>query len=63
MHWLCSQPDFVCVCVCVDDLEEAYQTLRRVMNEYLLLEEQEEGEKNNRASPGNTSKGVYMFVS
>ncbi|XP_070785279.1 leucine-rich repeat and guanylate kinase domain-containing protein [Enoplosus armatus] len=38
-----------------DDWEEAYQTLRQVVKEYLLLEEREEGENNNRASPDNTS--------
>uniref|UniRef100_A0A3B4ZV31 Leucine rich repeats and guanylate kinase domain containing n=1 Tax=Stegastes partitus TaxID=144197 RepID=A0A3B4ZV31_9TELE len=37
------------------DREEAYQTLRQVVKSYLLLEEQEEGENNNRASPDNTS--------
>ncbi|KAM8740600.1 leucine-rich repeat and guanylate kinase domain-containing protein isoform 3-T3 [Acanthopagrus schlegelii] len=40
-----------------DDWEEAYQTLRQVMREYLLLEEQEEEGKNYRASPDNTSTG------
>ncbi|KAI9533606.1 hypothetical protein NQZ68_021141 [Dissostichus eleginoides] len=39
-----------------DDWEEAYQSLRQVVKEYLLLEEQEEGE-NNRGSPDNTSNG------
>ena len=58
----------VCVCVCVhldvwaDDWEEAYQTLRQVVRGYLLLEEQEEEGKNYRASPDNTSTGVYLFV-
>uniref|UniRef100_A0A3Q3VV47 Guanylate kinase-like domain-containing protein n=1 Tax=Mola mola TaxID=94237 RepID=A0A3Q3VV47_MOLML len=37
------------------DFEEAYQTLRRVMNEYLMFEEQQEGGKTNRASPELTS--------
>ncbi|KAK1906568.1 Leucine-rich repeat and guanylate kinase domain containing protein [Dissostichus eleginoides] len=40
-----------------DDWEEAYQSLRQVVKEYLLLEEQEEGENNNRGSPDNTSNG------
>ncbi|KAM9334647.1 leucine-rich repeat and guanylate kinase domain-containing protein [Symphorus nematophorus] len=40
-----------------DDWEEAYETLRQVVKEYLLLEEQEEGENNTRASPDNTSTG------
>lgn len=54
---------FFCVCVWEDDWEEAYQTLRQVVKEYLLLEEQEEeGENNNRGSPDNTSTGVYLFV-
>ncbi|XP_070710191.1 leucine-rich repeat and guanylate kinase domain-containing protein [Pempheris klunzingeri] len=39
-----------------DDWEESYQTLRQVLKEYLLLEEQEEGE-NNRVSPENMSTG------
>ncbi|XP_010780275.1 leucine-rich repeat and guanylate kinase domain-containing protein-like [Notothenia coriiceps] len=39
----------------VHDWEEAYQSLRQVVKEYLLLEEQEEGENNNRGSPDNTS--------
>ncbi|TDG96677.1 hypothetical protein EPR50_G00231330 [Perca flavescens] len=38
-----------------DDWEEAYQTLRHVVKEYLLLEE--EGENNNRGSLDNTSTG------
>lgn len=58
----------LCVCICVpvcvwaDDWEDAYKTLRQAVKEYLLLEEQEEGENNNRASPDNTSTGVYVFV-
>ncbi|KAL3048123.1 hypothetical protein OYC64_006824 [Pagothenia borchgrevinki] len=40
-----------------DDWEEAYQSLRQVVKEYLLLEEQEEGDNNNRGSPDNTSNG------
>ncbi|XP_030295321.1 leucine-rich repeat and guanylate kinase domain-containing protein isoform X2 [Sparus aurata] len=40
-----------------DDWEEAYQTLRQVVREYLLLEEAEEEGKNNRSSPDNTSTG------
>uniref|UniRef100_A0A3B4GY09 Leucine rich repeats and guanylate kinase domain containing n=1 Tax=Pundamilia nyererei TaxID=303518 RepID=A0A3B4GY09_9CICH len=39
----------------IPDWEDAYKTLRQAVKEYLLLEEQEEGEKNNRASPDNTS--------
>ncbi|XP_040928280.1 leucine-rich repeat and guanylate kinase domain-containing protein isoform X3 [Betta splendens] len=38
-----------------DDLEEAYQMLRLVLKEYLLLKEEEEEEKHNRASPDSTS--------
>uniref|UniRef100_A0A3P8S6A1 Leucine rich repeats and guanylate kinase domain containing n=1 Tax=Amphiprion percula TaxID=161767 RepID=A0A3P8S6A1_AMPPE len=37
------------------DREEAYQMLRQAVKGYLLLEEQEEGEDNIRASPDNTS--------
>lgn len=67
MHLLCSEPGFLslCVCVWVDDWEEAFQTLKQVVKEYLLLEEQEEGENNNNnngASPDNTSTGVCVFV-
>lgn len=51
----------VCLDVWVDDWEEAYQTLRQVVKDYLLLDEQEEGENNNRASPDDTSTGVYLF--
>ncbi|XP_068577535.1 leucine-rich repeat and guanylate kinase domain-containing protein isoform X2 [Cebidichthys violaceus] len=39
-----------------DDWEEAYQTLRQIVKEY-LVEEQEEGENNNRGSPDNTFTG------
>ncbi|KAM6896120.1 leucine-rich repeat and guanylate kinase domain-containing protein [Lycodopsis pacificus] len=39
-----------------DDWEEAFQTLRHIVKEY-LVEEQEEGENNNRGSPDNTSTG------
>uniref|UniRef100_A0A7N8YAB7 Leucine-rich repeats and guanylate kinase domain containing n=1 Tax=Mastacembelus armatus TaxID=205130 RepID=A0A7N8YAB7_9TELE len=46
---------------CADDLEEAYQTLRQVVKEYMLLEEQDEGE-NIRASHGSTSIGVRFFL-
>ncbi|XP_034382206.1 leucine-rich repeat and guanylate kinase domain-containing protein [Cyclopterus lumpus] len=40
-----------------DNWEEAYRTLRQIVKEYLLVEEQEEGENNNRGSPDNTSTG------
>ncbi|XP_068442299.1 leucine-rich repeat and guanylate kinase domain-containing protein isoform X2 [Clinocottus analis] len=40
-----------------DDWEEAYHMLRHIVKEYLLVEEQEEGENNNRGSPDNTSTG------
>ncbi|XP_041820380.1 leucine-rich repeat and guanylate kinase domain-containing protein [Chelmon rostratus] len=40
-----------------DDWEEAYQTLRQVVREYLLLDEQEEGEHKNRESPDNACTG------
>ncbi|XP_031714985.1 leucine-rich repeat and guanylate kinase domain-containing protein isoform X2 [Anarrhichthys ocellatus] len=39
-----------------DDWEEAFQTLRQIVKEY-LVEEQEEGENNNRGCPDNTSTG------
>ncbi|KAG7233845.1 hypothetical protein INR49_006522, partial [Caranx melampygus] len=40
---------------CADDWEEAFQTLKRVVREYLLLEEQEGESNSNRASPDNIS--------
>ncbi|XP_040886596.1 leucine-rich repeat and guanylate kinase domain-containing protein [Toxotes jaculatrix] len=49
-----QRPGFFDNVIPCDDWEEAYQTLRQVVKEYLLLEEQE-GENNNRASPDNTS--------
>ncbi|XP_050933496.1 leucine-rich repeat and guanylate kinase domain-containing protein isoform X2 [Lates calcarifer] len=48
------RPGFFDNVIPCDDWEEAYQTLRQVVEEYLLLEEQE-GENNNKAFPGNTS--------
>ncbi|XP_051247919.1 leucine-rich repeat and guanylate kinase domain-containing protein isoform X2 [Dicentrarchus labrax] len=51
------RPGFFDNVIPCDDWEEAYQTLRQVVKEYLLLEEQEEGEKQNRTSPDNTSAG------
>lgn len=59
MPWL--SPD-LCVRLWLDDLEEAYQKLRQVMNEYLKIKQQEEPEKNNRTSPSNTSSGAYLFT-
>ncbi|XP_047431488.1 leucine-rich repeat and guanylate kinase domain-containing protein isoform X2 [Mugil cephalus] len=55
-----QHPGFFDNVIPCDDWEEAFQTLRRVVKEYLLLEEQDEGENinnnnNNRASPDNTS--------
>lgn len=65
MHWLCSWPGFlhggVCADIWIDDLDEAYQTLRLALKRYFLLEE-EEAEKHNRASPDSTSMGVYLFT-
>ncbi|XP_033470990.2 leucine-rich repeat and guanylate kinase domain-containing protein [Epinephelus lanceolatus] len=52
-----QRPGFFDNVIPSDDLEEAYQTLQQVVKEYLLLEEQEEGEDNNRGSPDNTSTG------
>ena len=37
--------------------------LGHVVKDYLLLEEQGEGDNNNRESPDNTSTGVYLFIS
>lgn len=44
--------------MCIDDWEEAYRTLRQVVKEYLLLDEQGEGENNSRASPDTPHRGV-----
>lgn len=54
----------LCVCVCLraDDWEEAFQTLKQVVREYLLLEEQEGGSDSNRASPDNISTGVFVHT-
>lgn len=52
---------FSSVCVCEDDLEEAYQTLRRVVNEYLMLEEKD-GEENDIARANIASKGLVTLV-
>ncbi|XP_026217676.1 leucine-rich repeat and guanylate kinase domain-containing protein isoform X2 [Anabas testudineus] len=49
-----QRPGFFDNVIPCDDWEEAYQTLRQLVKEYLLLEEEPEGE-NNRASPDNTS--------
>uniref|UniRef100_A0A8C4I5K9 Leucine-rich repeats and guanylate kinase domain containing n=1 Tax=Dicentrarchus labrax TaxID=13489 RepID=A0A8C4I5K9_DICLA len=54
------RPGFFDNVIPCDDWEEAYQTLRQVVKEYLLLEEQEEGEKQNRTSPDNTSAGLFV---
>ncbi|XP_006780779.1 leucine-rich repeat and guanylate kinase domain-containing protein isoform X3 [Neolamprologus brichardi] len=52
-----QHPGFFDNVIPCDDWEDAYKTLRQAVKEYLLLEEQEEGENNNRASPDNTSTG------
>ncbi|XP_039891279.1 leucine-rich repeat and guanylate kinase domain-containing protein isoform X3 [Simochromis diagramma] len=52
-----QRPGFFDNVIPCDDWEDAYKTLRQAVKEYLLLEEQEEGENNNRASPDNTSTG------
>ncbi|XP_040005488.1 leucine-rich repeat and guanylate kinase domain-containing protein [Xiphias gladius] len=49
-----QRPGFFDNVIPCDDWEEAYQTLRQVVNEYLLVERQE-GENNNSASPDNIS--------
>lgn len=48
--------------LCVDDWEEAYETLRQVVKEYLLLEDQEEGDNNHRGSPDNAFTGICMCL-
>ncbi|XP_029351560.1 leucine-rich repeat and guanylate kinase domain-containing protein [Echeneis naucrates] len=48
-----QRPGFFDNIIPCDDWEEAYQSLRQVLKEYLLLEDQEV-EKNNRAIPDNT---------
>lgn len=58
----------VCVFMCtyiylnmwIDDWEEAYRSLRHVVKEYLLLEE--ETERENNTSPDNASIGVCLPV-
>ncbi|XP_035806056.2 leucine-rich repeat and guanylate kinase domain-containing protein isoform X1 [Amphiprion ocellaris] len=50
-----QRPGFFDNIIPCDDREEAYQMLRQAVKGYLLLEEQEEGEDNIRASPDNTS--------
>ncbi|XP_056281447.1 leucine-rich repeat and guanylate kinase domain-containing protein [Pseudoliparis swirei] len=55
-----QRPGFFDNVIPCDNWEEAYQTLRQIVKEYLLVEEQEEeeeegGENNNRASPDNNS--------
>ncbi|KAK2883060.1 leucine-rich repeat and guanylate kinase domain-containing protein isoform X2 [Channa argus] len=52
-----QRPGFFDNVIPCDDWEEAYQTLTQVVKDYLLLEEEDEGENNNRASPDNTSTG------
>uniref|UniRef100_H3CQ70 Leucine rich repeats and guanylate kinase domain containing n=1 Tax=Tetraodon nigroviridis TaxID=99883 RepID=H3CQ70_TETNG len=51
----CHHPHIYDSLVFDDDLGEAYQKLRQVMNEYLKIKQQEEPEKNNKTSPSNTS--------
>uniref|UniRef100_A0A3Q1BZT5 Guanylate kinase-like domain-containing protein n=1 Tax=Amphiprion ocellaris TaxID=80972 RepID=A0A3Q1BZT5_AMPOC len=57
-----QRPGFFDNIIPCDDREEAYQMLRQAVKGYLLLEEQEEGEDNIRASPDNTSTGADVFV-
>ncbi|XP_068611663.1 leucine-rich repeat and guanylate kinase domain-containing protein [Brachionichthys hirsutus] len=52
-----QRPGFFHNVIPCDDWEEAYLTLKQVVNDYLQLEELEEGEMNNRATSGNTSTG------
>ncbi|XP_065807663.1 leucine-rich repeat and guanylate kinase domain-containing protein isoform X1 [Labrus bergylta] len=51
-----QRPGFFDNVIPSDDCEEAFQSLKQIVKEYLLLEEQDDGE-NNRASPDNTSVG------
>ncbi|XP_041637122.1 leucine-rich repeat and guanylate kinase domain-containing protein [Cheilinus undulatus] len=51
-----QRPGFFDNVIPSDDCEEAFESLKGVVKEYLLLEEQEEGD-NNRVSPDNTSLG------
>ncbi|XP_030006189.1 leucine-rich repeat and guanylate kinase domain-containing protein [Sphaeramia orbicularis] len=46
-----GRPGFFDNIIPCDDWEEAYRTLRQVVKEYLLLDEQGKGENNSRASP------------
>ncbi|XP_042258702.1 leucine-rich repeat and guanylate kinase domain-containing protein isoform X1 [Thunnus maccoyii] len=50
-----QRPGFFDNVIPCDDWEEAYQMLGQVVKDYLLLDEQGEGENNSRASPDNTS--------
>ncbi|KAG7222224.1 hypothetical protein INR49_016638, partial [Caranx melampygus] len=50
-----QRPGFFDNVIPCDDWEEAFQTLKRVVREYLLLEEQEGESNSNRASPDNIS--------
>nr|XP_040031028.1 leucine-rich repeat and guanylate kinase domain-containing protein isoform X1 [Gasterosteus aculeatus aculeatus] len=43
-----------------DDWEEAYQTLKQIVKEYLLVEEKEEGESQHSASPDDPSTGPQL---
>uniref|UniRef100_UPI0037E8C090 leucine-rich repeat and guanylate kinase domain-containing protein n=1 Tax=Semicossyphus pulcher TaxID=241346 RepID=UPI0037E8C090 len=52
-----QRPGFFDNVIPIDDCEEAHQSLKQVVKEYLLLEEQEDRENNNRASPDNASAG------
>ncbi|XP_037315692.2 leucine-rich repeat and guanylate kinase domain-containing protein [Pungitius pungitius] len=43
-----------------DDWEETYQALKQIVKEYLLLEEKEEGESQDSASPDDPSTGPQL---
>ncbi|TWW64681.1 Leucine-rich repeat and guanylate kinase domain-containing protein [Takifugu flavidus] len=58
-----QHPGFFDCVIPTNDLEEAYQKLRRVMNEYLKIKQQEETEKNNSTSPNNTPSGMDLTSS
>ncbi|XP_056131889.1 leucine-rich repeat and guanylate kinase domain-containing protein [Lampris incognitus] len=54
-----KQPGFFDNVIPCDHLEEAYQTLRQVVKDYLGLEEQRHGDNSDRATSDYTSSGIY----
>lgn len=41
--------------MCVDDLKEAFQTLKRVVSDYLVLEEKEGGAADDQGDPSGSA--------